>query len=339
MQASRAETARGFGAVLGNERIKKILRLALEKDRVPNSLIFSGPKGVGKGRLAVILAQALNCERETADACGECPTCLRIARHKLPDVWEVEPDGQSIKLEQMLQVRQAAYLRPLAARRRVFIINEAEKLTEDAANSLLKILEEPPLFSHLILVTSNPHLILPTIKSRCRILSFGPIGKEEIAKVLVGQGQPEERAKVIALLVNGNLEAAKNLDWEAVQEARREAWNIFVSLQKKGDASVFLRSYGFARREVIRDDLERVLGILASFCRDASLLKTGGERSLLLNPDYAADLEGLETDWGPEKYAECLSLIEQLISGLRKSLNMSLLATSFYSLMGETRHA
>jgi DNA polymerase-3 subunit delta' len=338
MRTSKAKKNTGFGAVLGNERIKKILRLALEKGRVPNSLLFCGPKGVGKRRLAVVLAQALNCERETADACGECPTCLKIAEGKQPDVWEVEPDGQWIKIGQMQEVRQAAYVRPMSARRRVFILADAEKMNGDAANCMLKVLEEPPPDSYFILVTSNPHLILPTIKSRCRILSFAPIGKEEIARVLVDKGLPEERAKVIALLVNGNLEAALTMDWEAVQEARREAWDIFVSLQKEGGASGFLRSYGYARREAVRDDLERVLGILASFCRDASLLKTGGERSLLLNPDYAAELEGLGADWGPEKYAECLNLVEQTISGLRKSLNMSLLASSFTSLMGEPSH-
>src|SRR5512136_2063012 len=147
----------GFNEVLGNERIKKILRLALERDRVPNSLIFSGPRGVGKRRLAVVLAQALNCRREKIDPCGLCLSCGNIAKGKLPDVWEVEPDGQTIRLEQMQAVRQAAYVRPLAARRRVFIIPEADKMTGDAANSLLKILEEPPPFSHIILVTSMAH--------------------------------------------------------------------------------------------------------------------------------------------------------------------------------------
>ncbi len=215
--AGSAATSPGFDEVLGNDRIKKILRLALEKGRVPNSLIFSGPEGVGKRRLAVILAQALNCEREEVEPCGECLACRKIADRKYPDVWEVEPDGQSVKIEQMQAVREAAYVRPLEARRRVFIVSQADKMTADAANCLLKILEEPPSYSHIILVTSMVHLILPTIRSRCQVLSFSPIGREEIKKALLEKGRPEDQAGVISLLVNGNLEAALETDWDKVQ--------------------------------------------------------------------------------------------------------------------------
>ncbi len=337
-RTSRAKTGAGFAAVLGNDRIKKILRLALEKGRVPNSLIFSGPRGVGKRRLAVILAQAVNCERGTAGPCGECPACEKIASGKLPDVWEVEPDGQSIKIEQMQGVRQAAYVKPLSARRRVFIISEADKMTADAANCMLKILEEPPAYSHIILVTSMAHLILPTIKSRCQVLGFGPIGREEIRRALLESGCPEDRAGIIALLVNGNLEEAMQLDWDKVQASRLEAWNLFGALQGRGEASAFLRSYAYSKRELVRDDFENVLSILASFCRDANLLKTGGDAALLLNPDYADALRSLETGWGPEECAKCLNTIERARAGLKKSLNMSLLVMSFYPLMGEESH-
>jgi DNA polymerase-3 subunit delta' len=178
-------------------------------------------------------------------------------------------------------------------------------------------------------------LILPTIKSRCQVLGFAPVAREEIVKALAGKGCPEERAGVIALLVNGNLEEAMELDWETVQVSRREAWDLFAALQGRGDASAFLRNYGFSRRDEVRDGFERVLRLTATYCRDASLLKSGGDPSLLLNPDYVGELGNLETSWGSEEYAKCLDKIEQTLAGLKKSLNMSLLVTSFYSLMGE----
>jgi DNA polymerase-3 subunit delta' len=338
-RTAAAAPGRGFDEVLGNGRIKKILRLALEKGRVPNSLIFSGPEGVGKRRLALLLAQALNCERGKIEPCGECTTCRKILDGKLPEVVKVRPGKLSIGIDEMKEVRQAAYVKPMSARlRRVFIVSEADKMTPDAANCLLKILEEPPPYSYIILVTAMPHLILPTIKSRCQVLDFSPIGREEIKRALVEKGHPEDRAGVMALLVNGNLEEAMKLDWDKVQERRREAWDVFAALQGGGEGSVFLRSYAFSKRDLVRDDFERLLGILASFCRDTSLLKMGGKASLLLNPDYAEKLRALETGWRSEDYTKCLNKIEQTFAGLKKSLNMGLLVMSFYSLPGEMNH-
>lgn len=328
----------GFHQVLGNSRIKKILRLALQKNRVPNSLLFCGPRGVGKRSLASILAKAINCEREGDDACEQCATCVAISSRRLPDVWEIEPEGQVVKIEQMRAVKQAAYLRPMVAKKRVFIVDEAEKMNDEASNSLLKILEEPPLFSHIILLTSNPHLILSTIKSRCQILNFSPIGKEEIKRLLVEKGCTEDRAKVISLLVRGNLEEALRFDWQEVQNKRREAWNIFLSFLKRGETSSFLRTYGFSQRSLVREDLEKILEILSSFCRDLVLFKENGDLSLLLNPDYAPELASLAEEWSLEKFWECLGRIEYTLFGLNKNLNMSLLVSSFYSLMGDEIH-
>jgi DNA polymerase III delta' subunit len=329
----------GFDDVLGNSRVKKILRLALQKNRVPNSLIFSGPKGVGKRSLALVLAKAINCEKKKDDACEECPSCLAITGRRMPDVWTIEPEKQILQIDQMRAMRQAAYLRPMMSRKRIFIIDEAEKMNEAASNCLLKILEEPPLFSHIILLTANPDLILPTIRSRCQVLQFSPIGKKEIERVLAEKGYSEDRAKIMSLLVRGNLEEALDLDWDEVQEKRQEAWNIFLSFLGKKEASAFVRSYAFGKRSMIWEDLERTLEIVASFCRDFILLKEGGEPSLLLNPDYRKEIEPLTPGWSLAKAGECLGQIETVISGLSKHLNISLLVSSFYSLMGENNHA
>ncbi len=325
----------GFDDVVGNARVKKILRLALQKNRVPNSLLFCGPKGVGKKSLAFILAKAINCERETNDACERCSTCVAISGRRLPDVWEIGPEGQEIKIDQMRAMKQAAYLRPMVARKRVFIVDEAEKMNEPASNSLLKILEEPPLFSHIILLTSNPLLILPTIKSRCQILQFTPVGKEDIRKLLAEKGYPEEKARIISLVVRGNLEEALDADWEEIQNKREEAWAFFLSLLGKRDSSAFLNTYAFAQRRLVREDFEKTLEILSSFCRDLMLLKERGEPALLLNPDYAAKIQVLEEAGSLEKTWDCLSQVDRVISGLDKNLNLGLLVSSFYSLMGD----
>src|SRR4030042_5850531 len=137
-----------FDNIVGNSRVKKILRLALQKNRLPNSLLFHGPKGVGKRSLALTLAEAVNCERRRADACGECPTCLAISGGRFPDVQEVKPSGQVIRVDRVREMRQAAYMRPMGGRKRVFIISEAGKMKDASPNTLLENRTEHPSFSH-----------------------------------------------------------------------------------------------------------------------------------------------------------------------------------------------
>ncbi|MFQ6108631.1 MAG: DNA polymerase III subunit delta', partial [Candidatus Aminicenantales bacterium] len=190
-----------FKDVLGNDRQKKILRRALRKGRIPNSLLFCGLDGVGKRSTALVLAKAMNCEKSSDDACEACPSCRAISRGVFPDVMVVSPEKNVIKIDQMRILKQTAYLKPMTGKKRFFIVTEAEKMNDEASNSLLKILEEPPHFSHIILISSNPDMLKPTIKSRCQTLHFQPISKEDIEKILLEKGFGKEKAKIISLLV------------------------------------------------------------------------------------------------------------------------------------------
>ena len=155
-----------FSDIVGNGRIKRILGKALERGRLPNSLLFAGPQGVGKIDTALVAAKALNCLTLTADACEACEACTAITKGNHPDVMRIEPEKEILKIEQMRILKEAAYLRPMVGRKRVFIVEREESMNSEAANSLLKVLEEPPAFSHIFLITSNPFIILPTIRSR-----------------------------------------------------------------------------------------------------------------------------------------------------------------------------
>ncbi len=328
----------GFDEILGNARVKKILRLALQRSRVPNSLLFCGPEGVGKRSLASVLARAINCQRRQDDACDECSACRAIAMGRFPDVQEIKPEGQVVKVERVREMRQLAYLRPMAGKKRIFIITEAERLNEESANTLLKILEEPPFFSQFILVTSNPHLILPTIKSRCQTLQFVPVGKAEILRALLEKGYPEDQARIISLYVGGNFGEALELEWEDIQSKRLEAWTHFQSFLKNEEPASFLKNFGFGQRYAIRDDLEKTLKIMASYCRDLILVKEKGDPAFLLNPDYAEGIRAMEKEWSLERCRQWLWRIEMAVSGLDRYLNMSLIISSFYSLLGEYTH-
>jgi len=127
----------GFEDIIGHERVKKILKKSLQKKKIPNSMLFCGPEGVGKRGMAFALAKAINCEQKKDDACETCSLCKAIDAGNHPDVMEIQPDGEVIKIEQMRTLRQIAYLKPMVGKKRIFIVDEAEKMTEEAANSLL----------------------------------------------------------------------------------------------------------------------------------------------------------------------------------------------------------
>lgn len=319
-----------FADILGNERQKKILKKALQKEKIPNSMLFSGLEGVGKKSMALVLAKAVNCEKKKDDACEVCSSCKAISRAHFPDVMEIAPDRNVIKIDQMRVLKRTAYLRPMIGKKRVFIVTEAEKMNEEAANSLLKILEEPPLFSYIILVTSNPEMIKLTIKSRCQGLSFQPISREDIEKVLLEKGYEKGRAKIISLLVGGNLKKALNLEWEEIQAKRERAWELFLSFLRQENLATSLRNYA-SSRGLMREEMEQDLEILSSFCRDLILIKEKSDIRLLMNPDYAPEFDKAESFLSLDKSLDDLEKIDYALYALRRNLNMNLLLTSLFS--------
>jgi DNA polymerase-3 subunit delta' len=319
-----------FKDVSGNSRVKKILIKALQKSRVPNSLLFCGPEGVGKRETALVLAKALNCQKKKDDACEACISCKAVNAGNFPDVIEIQAEGNFLKIEQMRLIKDIVYRKPMIGKRRVFIVAEAEKMTEEAANSLLKILEEPPLFSYIILLTDNPFLILPTIKSRCQILNFLPISKEDIEKILVDKGFETEKARVLSLIVRGNLKQALSLEWEEVEERRRLAWQLFLSLLGKENLAQFLRPFTSSHRSFFREEWEQLLEILSSFCRDLILVKENSQERLLMNPDYEEEIRKAEKQVSPKHLQELLAKIDYSMYGLQKNFNLSLLVSSFF---------
>jgi DNA polymerase-3 subunit delta' len=216
---------------LGNARVVEILRRAVDLDRLPHALLLAGPDGVGKRTLALLLAQLLNCSSPRAGhSCGSCGSCRKIASGSHPDVRLIEPDGAFIKIEQVRQMIAEVAYQPFEARYRVVILDGAEQMRLEAANSLLKTLEEPPSRTIMILVTRSPYLLLTTIRSRARLLQFGGIPEDRIEAYLVErEGWDRARAHLAAELSLGSLGAALAFNAAAFDAVRAHALR-FVSL-------------------------------------------------------------------------------------------------------------
>jgi DNA polymerase-3 subunit delta' len=242
-----------FDSFLGNRRVVEILKRAIEQDRLPHAMIFAGPSGVGKCTLALLVAQYLNClSPQPGKACGTCSACKRImavleSRHLEcqslkgegrcgtcancrtrmgchPDIRIIEPLKSTITIDQIRDLIGEIAFQPLEARFRIVILDPAEQMRIEAHNSLLKTLEEPPSRTIMILVTTNPYMLLETIRSRSRLLQFGEIPQDRIEqKLMQEEGMPAEGARLAAALSGGSLAVALDFDTREYREVRKDA--------------------------------------------------------------------------------------------------------------------
>lgn len=172
-----------FENILGNDKIKDMLKLSIKNNKVSHSYLFVGMSGIGKQMIAKEFAKAILCLSEDK-YCNKCKSCIEFDSNNNPDFFCIEPDGNSIKIDMIRELQKSIQEKPIISSRKVYIINDADKMTKDAQNCLLKTLEEPPEFASIILVGKNENEFLATIKSRCMILRFSPIDDEQMKNYL-----------------------------------------------------------------------------------------------------------------------------------------------------------
>jgi DNA polymerase-3 subunit delta' len=353
----------GFSEFLGNERLVAALRGALRSNRVPHALLFTGPRGVGKYTLARMFAQAANCERLADDFCGECGTCKRISLlaepqrlieqglaergesadaatvervplilQSHPDVWALVPDPVRLKspvarpmlrVGQLRAVQRAAYFQPVA-RRRVFILDGAETMRWDVANVFLKILEEPPGSATLILTAPSPHVLLPTIVSRCLQFHFAPLPQAEVEKILHDKTdrKPADR-KLAAQLAEGSPGLAMEMDVEQTVQRYSDALRILDrSARAEGFAQLFANTSALAkdRDSSFEDHLQVFYGLLG----DLLALTSGAKQPVLRNAHLSRELEALSNVVDSSWVMRAIAGFDDLHSGLRRNLNRQL---------------
>ena len=324
-----------FAELIGNAAITGRLTRMAASGRVPPSLLFIGPPGVGKLQAATTLAQALNCRRDDGDACGVCPACERIAKGEHADVRIVAPEGagRQLKVEGVRQIVSEAPFRPFEGRRRVAIFVDVDRMNPTAANTLLKTLEEPPPWAVLVLVTSNEQALLPTILSRCQTLRFLPLPSEDISALLVSRHDiPEERAVLLAALSGGSLTKALELEQEPLTELRDQAF-LLAELPSKGGSERELVPWADSLSKDGR--LLLLLHVGLAILRDVASSAGGGA---LVHRDRQRDIERLARTAPLGVWISAYGLVEGALEDLRdrylnKRITMSRLLTSLNQLV------
>jgi DNA polymerase-3 subunit delta' len=272
--------------ILGHRQARAQLRHAAERDTLHHAYLFSGPRGVGKRRVATELAMLVNCEAAdpASRPCGECATCKAIHKGVHPDVIVIEPDldkaSRTIPIEAIREViRQAQYHR-YGARRRFVIVDPAEAMLEPAQNALLKTLEEPPAGTGFLVITHNARALLPTIRSRCQLLRFGAVPMAEIREWLLDKGLDE--ADAVARLAQGCPGRALYLA-EGGLEARAQLRDQVIDALSAPLAEVyeFAQNLTQGARQDWAGEVDLVFEIIEDLLRDATVRAAGAEVPLL----------------------------------------------------------
>lgn len=334
-----------FRTIIGHRRILDLLSRSIVGVSLPPSVIFSGPEGVGKRLVALAVAQALNCTgtsqgsgaadgKRPIDACGECPACKRIARDVHPDVLMVGPgETGSIKIEQVRDLIDRAMYRPFEGRRRVTIVDDADRLVAGAQNALLKTLEEPPPSSVFILITSRPDALLPTVTSRCSHIRFGRLSSTDVATVLERDHKYVTReALAVAAASDGSVGQALHAEGEEHSNARGDAEALLRSARGRSDARTRVeRAKDLVKgaggpSATDREYLALRLQMLSSLARDLGLLASGAGAELLANVDRCEELKVLATSFDSHRALELFAAVDRAQSALDRNVSPKVVA-------------
>ena len=278
-----------FNNILGNDEIKESLKNSVKNNKTSHSYLFVGTEGIGKKLIAEEFAKMILC---TSDSkyCDKCKSCIEFDTNNNPDFKIIEPDGNSIKIEQIREFQNKVAEKPIISEKKVYIINDSEKMTKEAQNCLLKTLEEPPEYVTIILIGANESAFLSTIKSRCMIIHFNKIRNEQICKYLEENYQIKINSKIMLDAFQGSI--GKALELKEKQEQYQNIEEIIYSLETKDKIDILNKA------EIIYKSKDEIIDML----------------------DYM-NIVFINLAEKSNKYADCIKIVEETKKRLKSNAN------------------
>jgi len=306
-----------FSDCLGHERPLSIIKAHLADNRFLGAYIFSGPEGIGKKMVAKIIAQQLNCTAKVERPCENCSSCLKIQKEEHPDLHIIQNGQAQIKIEDIRGILRQANFRPYEGASKVFIIDNAHKLNSEAANSLLKVLEEPPKDVLIILITHKPQNIIKTVLSRCKAVKFSPLIRDKLENVLIeNYALDKTTAHFLAFYAEGRLGLALRLKDTPLLQEKNKIFDAFILSAKPLDYNILGQN---------KEQLQVCLNILASWFRDIYLLKCGSSDKETIHLDRHGDLLKAARQYSYKQLDEIIWAISESAVYLEKNVNSKLL--------------
>ena len=325
-----------FASLLGHDKPKALLREAVAKNKMGHAYLFRGPDGVGKKRTALTLAAYINCKSPLdGDSCGRCTTCRKYFSGNHPDLILVEPDGAAIKIGQIRELKHQLTFPPLEAKVRVIVLEDIHTMRREAANSLLKTLEEPAPGNLLILTADLAGDVLPTILSRCQIISFGSLDHKDMAQVLMQENDMEESlAFTLAAVAEGSLGRAKLLWQEGLLSLRQEVVEGLL-LGQQNPAETIAQVFRLSEKgAALKENTSELLALIRLWYRDLVLVAAGGPEASIANKDLALFLPAAAQLWSLRQLQQKLRRLDLAERQLLRNCSRTLvLETLFFDLI------
>lgn len=313
-----------FKEIYGHSKQIGMLQKALASRRVGHAYIFCGISGIGKKTTALAFASALNCDKRAnpPDACGSCPSCLKIMRGNHPDIHIVTSETQFIRIDAIRHIEQQMTFKPLEGKSRVFIIDDADRMNDQAANALLKTLEEPTLGNLIILVSARPRSLPLTILSRCQRVNFQPLLTSTVERWLVERGQKNtEPANLLASLSGGSISQALELDAQDMVAFRAELGRLLSSARTDEPMSLLTLSAFLGEN---KKEIRQGLKIVNTYFRDALIYKETGRNSMIVNTHDLPCVLSLARRLTGQQILDNIALVEHSADLLQMNVNKSL---------------
>jgi len=312
-----------FDRVLGQKEAKKILGDELDSGRISHAYLFVGKKGLGKKEMAYEFVKALLCGSEGLEGCGDCIICRKIEHNNHADVrlLTLEEESSSIKISQIREMQKELVYKPYESEQKVYIIDHADQMTPQAANSLLRTLEEPPDYAVLILLAEEINQLLPTIISRCQQIFFYNVESEKISQKLQQEGSPPQKADLYSRLADGSPGQARELKEDADFLEKRNRILDFVSdLPHKKRVEIF------SEAEQIKKMLDEgfpLFNLISGWYRDI-ILYIEGQKNQIVNVDYMSDIKEKKEQYTAAEINNFLEDIQKTKEDVKRNVNKEL---------------
>jgi DNA polymerase-3 subunit delta' len=313
-----------FDRIIGQKEVIGALKLSVQTGRIGHACVFTGPKGIGKRTVAAEYAGLLLCENNAAEsACGHCKACMLYEGSSNPDFRKITAGGAAIGVDEIREMQRDIAVRPVYSKRKVYIIEDADKMTVQAQNCLLKTLEEPPEYGVILLTASNYDALLETIRSRSQRFSFRKNTYEEVCSAVDMAFAGKDACKTFAVsfadgVIGTALELAGGSDIQSMRD------RVLALIAKLGKAKLYDVFGEYSFFEDYKDDIDSILTMMSMYYRDIMVAKETGNENMLINSDKKDIIFSNASGYSVFKLLRNIGLVEAARREIKQNANYQL---------------